>query len=319
VSWSDSASGTIRSRPAPLLVAAVSAAVVWLGVGLYGLARYVVNYERYRGFAPPARIATNMPAGRVVDVRFFSPALGRRASYILYLPPGYAAAARLGARYPVLYLLHPPPGSPKGYLTIGALQQRMDTLIATHRIRPYLVAIPDGHTSKDGNDTEWANAGAGRYEDFLLDVVRSVDHRWATITSRADRAIAGLSEGGYGAANVALHHLDVFGTFESWSGYFFQTPTLPFKGASAALLAANSPNDYVGALAPQLAGLPTYAFIYRGSGEHLTSHLDTVTFVRRFQAAGGHVRMAEWPGMHNWRLWRVHMPLMLRFASAHFA
>jgi enterochelin esterase-like enzyme len=312
-------SGTVRGRPAPLLVAFAVGAVALLAVGLFGLSRYVANYERYRGFAPPAQAAPGIPAGRVVKVRFFSPALGRSATYQLYLPPGYAAGVRLGARYPVLYLLHPPPGSPAGYLTIGALQQRMDTLIAHRAIRPYLVAIPDGHTKRDGNDTEWANAGAGRYEDFMLDVVRTVDHHWSTIPARGDRAIAGLSEGGYGAANVTLRHLDVFGAFESWSGYFFQTPTLPFKGASAALLAANSPNDYVAALAPQLARLPTYAFVYRGAQEHLTSHLDTITFVRRFAAAGGHVRFAEWPGLHNWRLWRVHMPLMLRFAGAHFA
>lgn len=313
------APGAVRRRPAPLMVALATAAIVWLGVGLFGLTRYVVNYERYRGFAPPTHLATGAPTGSVVQMRFFSPALGRHATYQLYLPPGYAAAAQAGVRFPVLYLLHPPPGSPAGYLTIGALQQRMDTLIAKHAIKPYLVAIPDGHTRKDGNDTEWANAGAGRYEDFMLDVVRTVDHHFATIPGRADRALAGLSEGGYGAANIALRHLDVFGTFESWSGYFFQTPTLPFKGASAALLAANSPNDYVSALAPQLARMPTYAFVYRGSGEHLTSHLDTITFVERFRAAGGHVRFAEWPGLHNWRLWRAHMPLMLRFAGRHFA
>lgn len=319
VSFPSPTSGALRRRPAPLLLALVVTAVAWLGAGLFGLARYLGDYERYRGFAPPVHVATGAPSGRIVKARFFSPALGRHATYQLYLPPGYAAAVRAGTRFPILYLLHPPPGSPAGYLTIGALQQRMDTLIARRAIRPYLVAIPDGHTHKDGNDTEWADAGAGRYESFLLDVARTVDHHWATLPLRADRAIAGLSEGGYGAANVALRHLDWFGTFESWSGYFSQTPTLPFKGASAAQLAANSPNDYVGALAPVLARLPTYAFVYRGSGEHLTSHLETVAFVRRFRAAGGHVRMAEWPGMHNWRLWRAHMPLMLRFASAHFA
>ncbi len=297
---------------------ALAAAVVWLGVGLYGLSRYVADYEHYRGFPPPAH-AASIPSGRVVTVHFRSPALDEPATYALYLPPGYDAAARGGGRFPVLYLLHAPPGSPLGYLTIGALQVRMDTLIARHRIKPFLVAIPDGHTSKDGNDTEWANAEAGRYEDFVLDTVAAVDRRWATIPAREDRALAGLSEGGYGAANVALHNLRAFGTFESWSGYFTQTPTQSFSGAPQALLRANSPNDYVGALRSRLRALPTYAFVYRGTQEHLTSHLDTVTFVRRFRAAGGHVAMAEYPGMHNWKLWRAHMPLMLRFASAHFA
>lgn len=297
---------------------AVGAALAWLGAGIYGLTRYVADYERYRGFPPPAHVAS-IAAGTLRTVRFLSPALHRSATYALYLPPGYAAAARAGARYPVLYLLHAPPGSPTGYVTIGALQVRMDMLIAAHEIKPFIVAIPDGHTSVDGNDTEWANAEAGRYEDFVLDVVHAVDRRWATLPARADRAIAGLSEGGYGAANVTLHHLRTFGTFESWSGYFTQTPTQSFAGASQALLAANSPNDYVAALAPALRRLPTYAFLYRGTRDRITSHADTVTFAARFRAAGGHVAWAEYPGAHNWTLWRAHLPQMLRFASAHFA
>jgi enterochelin esterase-like enzyme len=297
-------------------VAIAAAAAIVLGAGIYGLVRYVVGYERYRGFPPPAHVP-GAPAGQVVTFHYFSTGLGRRASAALYLPPGYAAAARAGGRFPVLYLLHAPPGSPLGYLTIGALQVRMDSLIATHRIRPFLVAIPDGHTSKDGNDTEWANAEAGRYEDFVLDTVHAVDRRWATIPARGDRVLAGLSEGGYGAANVTLHRLAAFGTFESWSGYFTQTPTQSFTGASQRTLDANSPNAYVGALRRQLAALPTYAFLYRGTQDKITSHSDTATFARRFRAAGGHVAMAEYPGGHNWALWRAHLPQMLRFASAH--
>ena len=299
------------------LVALAAAAALLFGAGLFGLVRYVVNYERYRGFPPPVHVA-GMPAGRVVTFHYASRALGKRAWAAVYLPPGYAAAGRAGGRFPVLYLLHAPPGSPLGYLTIGALQVRMDALIATHRTRPFLVVIPDGHTSKDGNDTEWANAEAGRYEDFVLDTVRAVDRRWATIPARGDRAIAGLSEGGYGAANVTLHRLGTFGTFESWSGYFTQTPTQSFTGAAQRMLDANSPNAYVGALRRQLAVLPTYAFLYRGTADKITSHSDTVTFLQRFRAAGGHVAMAEYPGGHNWALWRAHLPQMLRFAGAHF-
>jgi enterochelin esterase-like enzyme len=295
-----------------------AAAAIMLAAGIYGLVRYVVSYERYRGFPPPTQVP-GAPAGRVVTIHFASRALGRRATAALYLPPGYDPAARAGGRFPVLYLLHAPPGSPLGYLTIGALQMRMDALIATHRIRPFLVVIPDGHTSKDGNDTEWANAEAGRYEDFVIDAVRAVDHRWATIPARGDRAIAGLSEGGYGAANVTLHRLATFGTFESWSGYFTQTPTQSFTGASQRTLDANSPRAYVGALRPRLAVLPTYAFVYRGTQDKITSHADTVSFAQRFRAAGGHVATAEYPGGHNWALWRAHLPQMLRFASAHFA
>jgi enterochelin esterase-like enzyme len=304
-------------RPSSRTLAVTVAVVAWLVAGAFGLSRYIANYQRYRGFPPPAH-AAGIPAGRLVTTRIRSTALGRTADYVVYEPPGYAAAARGGRRFPVLYLLHAPPGSPTGFLTIGALGVRMDDAIAAHRIRPFLVVIPDGHTSRFGNDTEWANAAAGPYESFVLDIVRSVDTRYATLPTRGERAVAGLSEGGYGAANVALHQLATFGTFESWSGYFTQTPTQSFTGASAASLRANSPRAYVPALARQLRREPTWAFLYRGAHDRLTSRADTQAFAARLAAAGGHVTTAEYAGSHNWWLWRAHLPAMLRFASEHF-
>lgn len=301
-------------RTRTLLLAVV--AVALLAAGLLGLRQYIDNYVVYRGFPPPVGSA---PPGQVSAEQFYSPALGRSESYTIYRPPGYAAAARAGKRYPVLYLLHAPPGSPTGYLTIGALAVRMDSLIASHQIRPFIVAIPDGHTSVDGNDTEWANAAPGRYEQFVLDTVHTVDAHWATLHSRADRAIAGLSEGGYGATNVALHNLATFGTFESWSGYFHVWPGPTWNGIGAAQMQANSPRAYVSSLAGELRRRPTYAFLYRGRGDTTTSAADTQAFARLFRTAGGHVQTAEYPGSHNWWLWRTHMPLMLRFANAHFA
>jgi enterochelin esterase-like enzyme len=299
------------------LVALGLAAATLLTIGLLGLREYVGNYVVYRGFPPPA--GASAASGTVSTEQFRSPALGRTETYTLYRPPGYAAAVRAGRRFPVLYLLHAPPGSPVGYLQIGAVAVRMDELLAAHRIKPFMIVIPDGHTAVDGNDTEWANAGAGRYEQFVTDTVHAVDQRWATIPSRADRALAGLSEGGYGAANVTLHNLATFGTFESWSGYFTQTPTYAFQGASAAALRANSPRDYVASLAPQLRRLPTYAFLYRGTRDRITSAADTYGFAARFSAAGGHVVVRQYPGSHNWWLWRTHVPQMLRFAGEHFA
>ena len=63
--------------------------------------------------------------------------------------------------------------------------------------------------------------------------------------SRRGRGIAGLSMGGYGAVNIALRNLNLFSVVESWSGYFTQTPTGPFAGATPAALRANSPAAYV--------------------------------------------------------------------------
>ena len=94
-----------------------------------------------------------------------------------------------------------------------------------------------------------------------------VDHRFATIPDRAHRGIGGDSEGGYGAVNVALHHLGVFSVIQGWSAYFTQTPTGPFTGATPAALRANSPAAYVDSLAPAIHRLGLRAWLYQGRTE----------------------------------------------------
>ena len=46
-----------------------------------------------------------------------------------------------------------------------------------------------------------------RWETFVArDVVRAIDARYRTIRSGAGARVAGLSEGGYGALNIGIHH-----------------------------------------------------------------------------------------------------------------
>jgi len=290
-----------------------AAALAWLAVGGYGCFAYIDAYWTYRGFPPP-RDPAGVPSGSLRRESFFSPALRAWRSYLVYLPPGYGAAARRLVRFPALYLLHPPPGRPDEYVQAGAAAVRLDELIHRNTLRPFLLVLPFGSSRRFRNDTEWANAGAGRYENFVLDTVHAVDSRWSTRRERAGRAIAGLSEGGYGAMNIALHHLDTFSVAESWSGYFDQTRSAAFAGASDSLLRANSPSAYVGGLARALRRMPLHAFVYQGNRDDVPlSALQR--FAGRLRRAGGHVWTAVWPGHHSWRLWHAHVPAMLSFAG----
>lgn len=314
------------SRPArsPLVTGASARrpALVALGLcmlllGCYGLVGYVRDYARYRGFAPPAHPA-NVPYGSVTTSTFYSPALGARRRYLTYRPPNYAAAAARGERFPVLYLLHPPSRGPGAYVDIAGVAVRMDELIAAERIRPFLIVMPEGRHDGTRHDTEWANTPSGRHESFVLDTVRAADGRLATIPTRGARAIGGLSMGGYGATNIALHHLGTFGVLESWSGYFTQTPTSSFTGASHALLRANSPAAYVGSLSSRLRRLPLRAFFYEGRSDRVESIPRMFRFVRRFRIAGGRAAVSLYPGAHNWRLWRAQTPRMLQWTAGAF-
>ena len=128
-----------------------------------------------------------------------------------------------------------------------------------------LIVIPYGKSPRFHSDTEWANASAGRYVDFVLDTVRAVDRRFATRPLPAGPAIAGYSEGGYGAMNVALHHLGTFCVAEAWSGYFVQTPTAAFTGARPGSARAQLARRLRPRSPPRLRRLPFPAYLYVGN------------------------------------------------------
>lgn len=300
-----------------LIAGAIAFLAAWLAVGGYGIYAEGRDYYTYRGFPPPV-VPAGIAAGKVQTGHLYSPALRQRRSYAIYVPPGYRQAVARGVRYPVLYLLHAPPGKPAGYFTAGALAVRMDELIAARHIRPFLVVLPDGRTGGPSNDTEWANANRGRYESFVLDVVHAVDKRWATVRARSARAIGGLSEGGYGAANITLRNLRTFGAFQSWSGYFVQTPTDAFTGATRTALRANSPLLYVNRLRGALARYPVHAWLYQGRLDRDSNAPQMFAFARALRVAGGRVRVTLVPGGHSWLVWRNQMPTALRLASIWF-
>jgi enterochelin esterase-like enzyme len=300
-----------------VLVAVAVAA--WVAIGLAGAWRYADGYSLYRGFAPPVT-PRGVPVGRVVSDSFFSPALHRRESYYAYLPPHYAAMEQRGRHFPVIYLLHPPPGHPSVFFTAGELGVDANILIHQHRIRPLIAVVPDGRTAAFGDDTEWANARAGRYESFVLDVVHNVDHRYATLANRRHRVIGGLSEGGYGAVNIALHHLGTFGGTQSWSGYFLNSvrysPVL--AGETLTQVANNSPMLLAPYKSREIHALGLHAFLYTGRTDPEAGHRQLAPFAASLAHAGAKVRWAVYPGGHDWAVWRAQMPHMLELASGWF-
>jgi enterochelin esterase-like enzyme len=288
----------------------------WLAGGLGGAYVYVSRYVTYRGFASPATPA-GVATGSVRLVRYHSQVVSHGARYAVYLPPHYARQAARGRRFPVLYLLHGFPGADTNFLNIGRAQVVENVLLHRHRMRPMILVMPAGLQGILHGDTEWANTRAGRYEDFVLDVVRNVDRRFATIPDRRHRGIGGDSEGGYGAVNVALHHLDVFSVIQSWSGYFTQTPSAVFAGASPSALRANSPAAYVSSLAPTIHRLGLRAWLYQGRTEPTNPAL-VRSFAAKLHAAGAEVRLGFFPGRHDWGLFRREIPRMLTSASYWF-
>lgn len=138
---------------------------------------------------------------------------------IVYLPPSYGKS---GKRYPVTYLIAGFTGFGAMNMNLSAysenIQQRLDRLIRTKKIKEMVVVMPDCFTKYGGS--QYVNSTAtGRYEDYLVkEIVPFVDSNFRTIPKAASRAIAGKSSGGYGAMWLAMRHPGVFGLMATHSG-----------------------------------------------------------------------------------------------------
>ena len=282
------------------------------------------------------RTLTVMRHGRrvVVPVRhgivrthlaFRSPALGGRPEeYDLYLPPGYDNPADCARRYPVLYLLHGSPGRPDDWIQGMHVAQMDDQGVASGALPPMIIVMPEGNGGR-WNDSQYVNtAGGFRAEDLIVhDVVRYVDRHYRTIADRRARAIAGISEGGYGAMNLGLKHVDAFATLVSLSGYFTADPAkvLPGNdpwGHDRALRPANSPVRYV----HRLAGLRATNILIMDNPDDGSG----IRAARRFSRT-----LARWHVPHTllvqpapnplvahfWPYWRAAFPRALAYIGRH--
>jgi S-formylglutathione hydrolase FrmB len=246
----------------------------------------------------------------------WSPALGGQwVKTMVFLPPGYQRSST--TRYPVLYWLHGLHSQGFSLLTVTGAAADEDVLVAQKRIKPLIIVIPSGGWRLD---TEWADGVApnSSWETFVArDLTRAIDQRFRTIATRAGRAIGGLSEGGYGALNIALHHPDTFGFVESWSGYTIADPTSHVFGTDQRRLDYNSPLYEVSAVAPTLIRNHDYFWFYVGNEDpYRAQNAAFAAALTRLRVPHGYFSVR---GVHSWRLWRRFMVESLLVLSAHIS
>jgi len=292
----------------------VAAIGVFLAVGFVGVDRYGRNYWLYRGFPPPRDPAYVHVRGTQVHLRLASAALeGRTQDVYVYLPPGYSTHPR--RHYPVMYLLHGFPGRPLAFMLTVRMGVVEDELVARHEAQPVILVMPSGSTGTF-TDEEWANGarpGNGWATFVSRDVVNAIDSRYRTIATPAGRIIAGLSEGGYGAINIALHHPREFKTVESWSGYERAAHIRSIFGRKLAGVAPNSPLQTLPHEARALRRAHIFFWFYSGRDDPLRhQNQQFAGELRRWHVP--HTYFTA-PGGHNWALWRGEARASLLFAS----
>ncbi len=152
---------------------------------------------------------------RLSELTMSTPALDFPAKVRILLPDGYASHPK--KRYPVLYLLH---GS---FDTSASWTDKGDAERLTAGL-PLIVVMPPaaGTGNAGGWASDWWNEGRGgppRWETFTIDqLIPWVDANFRTLPRRGERAIAGLSMGGFSSMSYAVRHPDRFVAAASFSG-----------------------------------------------------------------------------------------------------
>ena len=200
---------------------------------------------------------------------------GRRSrisrTVYIYLPPQYFLTKYSTYQFPVIELLHGSPGNPEQWVNPMNVLPTLDDMIATRQANPVVLVMPD----TDGGQRyslQCLNAVGGVQDAtyVAVDVPNFVAANYRVQPPGSAWGVAGLSEGGFCAANLALQYPARYGYAGVMSGYFApldnQVPrgnrpgaapvyAPPFPG-HAGLRRKNTPNLYItklsaGTLIPQ--------------------------------------------------------------------
>ena len=108
-----------------------------------------------------------------------------------------------GERYPVLYLQHGMYGNEDDWTAKGRLVPIMDSLLHLGQVPEMVVIMPDNCPSRPTAEEEKENATTGEWERNFAAFMAEAERRYPISNRPAERAIAGLSMGGYHTMRVA--------------------------------------------------------------------------------------------------------------------
>ena len=161
----------------------------------------------------------DVPHGAIEIVRYDSKLTAAVRECYVYLPPQYISEPE--RRFPVLYLMHGAGENETGWATQGMMRDIMDNLIAAGECEPMIIVCEHGVANLAGA------APAGGFNLFNFDAFEKVmveesvpffDSHLRTLTDRDNRAICGLSLGGFQSYTIGLNHPDLFGWIGGFSG-----------------------------------------------------------------------------------------------------
>ena len=161
----------------------------------------------------------DVPHGHVHQILFPSKSTNTSRRAFVYTPPGYEKNTK--TKYPVLYLQHGWGEDETAWSNQGHANLIMDNLIAEGKIKPFIIVMTYGMTNvvRPGSGGGLRSFDIKPFQTVLLDeLIPYVDANFRTITNRANRAMAGLSMGGFETKTISLARPDVFSHYGLLSG-----------------------------------------------------------------------------------------------------
>ncbi|BBE20341.1 endo-1,4-beta-xylanase A precursor [Aquipluma nitroreducens] len=246
---------------------------------------------------------SKVPHGSVTRRWYDSPGNGMPRRVTVYTPAGYEASKD---KYPVLYLLHGMGGDEEAWIALGRTSQILDNLIAQGKAKPMIVVMTNGNVAQEAAPGESSLGYAkpsmqmehtmdGKFEETFPDVIKFVESNYRVKADKADRAIAGLSMGGYHSLHISRYYPNTF----DYVGLF-----------SAAII----PNDKVqskvyenidSTLETQMKN--GYKLYWIGIGKADFLYKNIVDYRAKLDKMGMKYTYVETEGGHTWTNWRVYL------------
>ncbi|WP_031426300.1 esterase [Flavimarina sp. Hel_I_48] len=246
----------------------------------------------------------DVPHGTVASRWYDSPGLEKERKISIYTPPGYENSTE---EYPVLYLLHGAGGDEEAWLSLGRTAQILDNLIAEGRAKPMIVVMPNGNVGQDaapgaGSEGYYTpqfmtpETMNGKYEANFKDIIDFVESNYRVKADKANRAIAGLSMGGYHSLHISRIYPDTFDYIGLFSAAIMPRDDKSGKGVYSNFdetLKTQMDNGYK----LYWIAIGKKDFLYKANEEYRA----------KLDAMGMPYEYVESDGGHIWRNWRVYL------------
>jgi enterochelin esterase-like enzyme len=158
----------------------------------------------------------DVPHGHVHEILFPSESTNSSRKAFVYTPPGYDKET--SNRYPVLYLQHGYCENETSWPSQGHANLIMDNLITAGKAKQFIIVMTYGMT----NEIEFGGLrefDITPFQTVLVDeLIPYIDSNYRTLANQENRAMAGLSMGGFETKLITLNRPDVFSNYALFSG-----------------------------------------------------------------------------------------------------